>query len=111
MNKLDKKQLKELYQNRIQVGGIYKVQCQDQVWYRQTTNLQSAKNKFDFSVNTNVFFEMAMREAWNQYGGHSFTFEIIDQIEKKETQTAKEFAEDIDTLFQLWVQKNQNEKD
>ena len=49
-----------------------------------------------------------MRGEWAQYGAQSFTFEILEEIKKKDTQTEQEFMEDIGVLLELWTEKYPN---
>ena len=104
MKELSKKELKEQYKNRKCVGGIYCIKCTEskKQWLRSTADLKGAKNRFDFSVSINSCFETAMTEDWNCYGASSFAFEILDEITKKETQSDQEFADDLETLLEMW---------
>jgi hypothetical protein len=44
-------------------------------------------------------------EDWKLYGASSFSFEILEEIHKKETQSDREFADDVATLLELWTEK------
>jgi hypothetical protein len=46
-----------------------------------------------------------MLKTWKQYGADSFSFEIVEEIEKKETQTQRQFSDDLNTLLELWNEK------
>jgi hypothetical protein len=105
MEKFSKKALKEQYRNRTIVGGVYCIKCNDNIWIRPTTNMQGAKNRFEFSVYNNYCPEGCMLESWKQFGAVSFSFEILEEIEKKKTQTDDEFLEDVNTLLELWTEK------
>ncbi|MDK2809277.1 MAG: hypothetical protein PWP24_2015 [Clostridiales bacterium] len=107
MNEFSKKALKEQYKNRICVGGIYCIKCTESTkkWIRSAINLSGAKNRFDFSVSTNSCPEICMREDWNRYGASSFVFEIMEEITKKETQSDREFTEDVSILFEMWKER------
>ncbi|TCL38061.1 hypothetical protein EV210_10427 [Anaerospora hongkongensis] len=113
MNKLSKKDLKEQYKNRVIIGGVYCVECSaaGNRWLRATTDMQGAKNRFAFSVSTNSCPETCMMEAWKQFGATAFSFTILEELEKKEIQTAQEFSDDVNTLLELWTEKqNSNQK-
>jgi len=111
MDKPSKKDLKEQYKNRVITGGVYCVKCSgtDHLWLRATTDMQGSKNRFAFSVSTNSCPEMCMIEAWKQFGATTFSFEILEKIEKKETQTTREFSDDVNTLLELWNEKRNGE--
>lgn len=104
MNESTKKRLKEEYKNREYVGGIYCVRCteSENKWLRSTVDLKGSKNRFDFSVCTNSCPEISMMKDWNLYGTSSFVFEILEEITKKETQSDREFADDVEALFEMW---------
>lgn len=107
MEKLSKKVLKERYKNRVMIGGIYCIKCSinNDIWLRATTDMQGSKNRFTFSVMINSCPETCMIETWKMHGASTFCFEILEQIQKKETQTEHEFAEDIDFLLEMWTEK------
>ncbi|MDF2887710.1 MAG: hypothetical protein K0R23_2095 [Lacrimispora sp.] len=107
MEHLTKKELKDQYKNRILTGGIYRIQCSgdDSYWLRTSLDMQGSKNRFAFSKNTDSCPEICMLKAWKQYGANAFSLEIVEEIEKKETQTQRQFADDINTLLELWKEK------
>jgi len=45
-----------------------------------------------------------------KYGAEAFSFEILEEIEKKDSQTTDEFKEDLMVLEQLWAEKFDCEK-
>jgi len=108
MNVLSKKELRDQYKNRICIGGVYCIKCHgnSKSWLGSATDLQGFKNRFSFSVMTNSCPELYMKEDWNEFGASSFTFEVLEEISKKDTQTAGEFAEDVATLLEMWNEKN-----
>jgi hypothetical protein len=110
MDKTSRKALKEQYHNRKVIGGVYCIKCSGKtdVWFRATTDIQGAKNRFQFSVSTDSCPEICMMAAWKESGASGFSFEIIEEIEKKETQTEREFYDDVNTLLELWLEKNRN---
>jgi hypothetical protein len=107
MNHLSKKDLKEQYGNKVIIGGIYCIKClgSDKLWLRTTTNLQGAKNRFAFSLSTNSCPEPCMRKAWDIFGAAAFFFEPLEEMKKKNTQTEREFADDVDALLELYREK------
>ncbi|WP_312648582.1 GIY-YIG nuclease family protein [Aminipila sp.] len=111
MDKLSKKQLKEQYKNRTVVGGVYCIKCNSngRQWIKSTMDMTGQKNRFDFSVSINSCLEPSMRLEWEQYGSESFSFAILEEIKKGETQTEREFAEDVDALLEMWAEKQLQE--
>lgn len=107
MEKLTKKTLKEQYKNRTSTGGVYCIKCNGNSnwWLRATKDIQSSKNRFLFSISINSCPETHMLDAWNQFGASAFSFEILEELQKKESQTEREFLEDINTLLEIWTEK------
>ncbi len=107
MDACAKKALKAQYKNRTVVGGVFCIRCApaNEVWLRATTNMQGDKNRFAFSVSTNFHPEPCMAGAWVRHGAEAFSFEVLETLKKKDTQTDREFAEDVAVLLQLWTEK------
>lgn len=107
MDKLSKKELLAKYKERKVVGGVFAVRnsANNKMLVQSATNLQAAKNQFEFSQQTGGFTHMKLQEDWKKYGNSVFTYEVLEELEKKETQTDKEFSEDIKVLEQMWLEK------
>ena len=106
-----KKDLQAQYKNRTVIGGIYSIKCNGsgQVWLKSTKDLQGQKNKFVFFTSTNSCPEPGMRSDWEQYGADSFSFSVQEEMIKKETQTDREFNEDLKLLLEMWMEKLREE--
>ena len=106
-NETDKKALKAQYKSRKVIGGVYGIRCaaENALWLRATTDLAGAENRFAFSVMTNLCPEPIMAKAWKTHGAAAFSLEILETLQKQESQTDREFAQDIDTLLALWAEK------
>lgn len=109
MDKFLKKELKEQYKNRTVIGGVYCIKCNSngRQWIKSTMDMTGQKNRFDFSVSVDSCLEPSMRLEWTQYGAESFSFQILEEIKKGETQTEKEFADDVEALLEMWIEKQQ----
>lgn len=110
MDKLSKKALKDQYKSREIIGGVYCIRCSanNAVWLKSTTDMQGSRNRYAFSISTNTSPEIYIAEAWAMYGPSAFSFEILEEIKKKETQSTKEFSDDIATLLELWTEKTES---
>ncbi len=108
MERLTKKEIKEQYKNRRFIGGVYSIKCDGngREWIKSTTDLEGQSNRFNFFVTTNTCPEPAMRSEWEQFGAGAFSFSVLEKLEKGETQTNKEFAEDIQALYEMWLKEN-----
>jgi hypothetical protein len=48
-----------------------------------------------------------MLGEWKQYGAKSFSFVVLEEIEKGEAQTEEEFSDDVAILFEIWKDKEE----
>lgn len=110
MDNHTRKDISAQYKNRVQIGGVFGIKCTaaNQLWIRKTEDMQGSKNRFSFSVSTRSCPEPRMLESWKAYGPESFTFEVLEELPKKETQTADEFSADIAVLYEMWQDKTAN---
>lgn len=106
MEKHSRKELKEQYKNREVIGGVYCIKCNanGRMWIKSTKDMQSVKKRFEFFTETNTCPEMCMYAEWNQYGPETFSFAVLEELKKGETQTEREFSDDIDALLQMWIE-------
>ena len=91
------------YRNRIVIGGIYSITntVTSKKMLCMTTDMQGSKNRFEFSQNVNSCVHPRLKEDWKRYGGHSFHFDVLETLEKKEGQDDSGFIQDITALFEL----------
>ncbi|NLI21392.1 MAG: GIY-YIG nuclease family protein [Clostridiales bacterium] len=108
MDAAKRKDLKDAYRSQTPVGGVYRIRCAGnrRTWVRATRNVAGLQNKFAFSVSIGSCPEPGMRGEWAEYGPQSFSLTVLETLEKKDTQTEREFAEDIAALLDLWNEKN-----
>lgn len=109
--KFSKKVLKEQYKNREVIGGVYGIKCNGngRMWIKSTKDMAGQKNKLAFSISVNSCPEPGMLAEWDQYGSKSFSFIILEEMKKKDTQTDREFTNDIHLLLEMWIEKQQQE--
>ena len=106
-----RKELKKSYQSRTIVGGVFRISCEESshAWIKATKNLQEQKNRFGFAMQTGGCPEPGMWADWKQYGSKAFSFTVMEELEKKESQSEDEFARDIEALLELWNAGRENE--
>ena len=113
MEKRNRKEQIRAYKERRLTGGVLKITNRSTGRYLLLgeTNLQGSRNRFAFSVATNTCIYAKLREDWNRYGADSFSFEILEEIEKKEDQTDEQFREDVKILADLWRENEPSDLD
>ncbi len=111
MDASKRKELMDAYKSRVLSGGVYCIECSgnNRKWIKSTTDMEGAKNRFNFSMSIKSCPEPSMRREWNEYGIDSFSFVVLEELRQKETQTSEEFADDIKVLHEIWIDKCKQE--
>lgn len=102
-----KKELQAQYKEREIIGGVYIIKntLNNKMLLKADTNLQGSRNRFEFSQKTGSCVDMKLQGDWSKGGGGQFVFEVLEELEKSETQTAEEFKIDISILKDIWLDK------
>lgn len=112
MNTEKRKQLIHDYKQKRSVGAVYALECSGnhRRWIKSTTDIAGLKNRFQFSMSMKGCPDPVTRVECATYGWDSISLVVLEELEKKEDQTDKEFAEDIKVLKALWVDKLASEE-
>jgi hypothetical protein len=107
MDKQSKKEMSAAYVGRKKIGGVYVIRnlVTGKILLGSAPDVEGTKNRFSFSQATQSCVQPKLDDDWKLYGAKTFVLEILETLEKKETQTDREFADDIKTLKELWVEK------
>jgi hypothetical protein len=107
MDQPGKKELIAKYKERKIIGGVYAIRngVTGRRLLMSAPDLQGSKNRFEFSQKTGGCIHPRLKDDWECYGGKAFSLEILEELEKMETQTPDEFKEDIRVLAELWLEK------
>ena len=110
MDNQKRKELMDAYKNRTIIGGVYCIECggNNRKWLRSTVDMQGSKNRFLSSVKLKGCLEPSMNREWKEYGSESFSFTCLEELKKGETQSDKEFADDVKALYEMWLEKEKN---
>lgn len=108
MNTDRKKELKSEYKSKTVIGGICCIYCSGNQRSRilTTKNIDSLRNRFNFAIATKSCPDPSLREEWTKYGVESFSFKVLEEIKKGEDQTDKEFSDDINVLYDIWLERS-----
>ena len=106
-DKMSRKEMTKAYKAREVVGGVYAItntQTGEKL-IESSLNLQGSKNRFEFSKNTGSCIYKKIQADWDRYGADAFAFEVLEELAKTNIQTDEQFAEDVETLKELWLSK------
>ncbi len=103
----ERKQMMDAYRQRKVVGGVFAIvnKGNGKRLLESTRDMKGSINKFEFMVKTGISPELRLAADFKAFGADSFAFEVLEELEKGETQTLAEFHEDVKTLLELWRQK------
>ena len=104
---MTRKELKEQYKNRKIIGGVYVIKNTgtDKILLCSTTDIKGSINWFSFAKQTNSCVDLALQKDWNRYGSEQFTFEVLEELEKEDSQTDSDFKKSLDILKEIWFEK------
>lgn len=107
MDKQERKEKLAAYKERKRVGGVYVIQNRftGKMLLQSAVDLRGGENRFRFLKQTGSCPSPVLQQDWRQYGGDAFTLKVLETLDQKEDQTEKEFAQDIKTLEELWLER------
>jgi hypothetical protein len=107
MESKTKKELQAQYKERKVVGGVYAVRNtrSNKLLLEAAADLQGSRNRFDFAKATGSCVYTKLYADWAEQDSGDFAFEILEELEKGETQTDKEFKADLELLKEMWLEK------
>ena len=92
---IDKKEAKSAYKLSKKIGAV--------VAYKNLETNERYKNRFEFAKKTGIGLPYAIEKAAKTA---DFELEVLEELEKDELQTTKEFKEDLKTLKEIWLEKS-----
>ena len=102
----------EAYEQRKQIGGIYAVTNKEtgKSLVMASADIGGIRSRYEFSAMMGGCFHPKLQQDVDRFGASVFSFEALEELEKKNTQTDREFAEDLDVLLTMWLEKCDPEK-
>lgn len=103
MKPQNKKELLEAYKRRKRIGGIYAVTNTKtgKALVLASADIDGIRKRYEFAQMTDGCFHPKLIRDTETYGCDAFAFSVLDTLEKKETQTDREFMDDLETLLEL----------
>jgi hypothetical protein len=111
MNDEAKRKMRAAYRERTVVGGVYAITntVTGKRLVECTQSISGIRNRFEFSQATGAAVSLRLQKDWDTDGPGSFTFEVLEELEKGEAQTPQEFANDLKVLREMWLEKDDTE--
>ncbi len=112
MKPQNKKDLIAAYKQRTQIGGIYAVTNREtgKALVLASSEIGGIQKRYEFAEATGGCFHPKLQQDAKTYGNNAFSFAVLETIERKNTQTDREFAEDLEVLLSMWLEKYDPEK-
>ena len=110
--KPNRKEIINAYKKLPTKGGVFKIvnKVNGRYYLGCTPNLTGMLNRFTFAQSTGSCSWGPIEDDWKSYGGAAFSFEVLEEIEKKEDQTAAEFKEDLQALCEMLAEEQDKTK-
>lgn len=95
------------YKERKITGGVYLFRnaVSGKALIQSTSSIEKAKSLLEFSKSTGSCVNPVLANDWAAHGAEAFSLEILETLDRKDTQTNEEFKEDIMALEKLWREK------
>lgn len=102
-----RKQIMAEYKNRAVTGGVYAVRNSQtgKTLVVGDADIKGAANRYAFAKQTGGCFHPRLRKDLGHYGKDVFSFEVLEEMEKRRDQSDVDFAADVKTLEALWREK------
>jgi hypothetical protein len=112
MDKQEKRRAVAQYKERLQQGGVYAIRCKEsgKILLLGTTDIPGSRNRFEFAQSTGGCVHPKLRADWEQYGGRTFEFEIVETLTQKEAQTDADFQSEVAALLDLLTAQTEGGK-
>jgi hypothetical protein len=102
------RRLKKEYQSNRRPMGVFLIRnmANEKVFVGVGLDLAGIINSHKFQLKMGVHRNRGLQRDWNEFGGESFAFEILDQLEPRE-EMSDDGRADLAFLEELWLEKLQ----
>lgn len=106
VDKEKRKQLTAAYKMQKPTGGVYVVRNRETglFFIRGDSNLEGSQNRFEFAKKTGCMY-IQLKKEWEEYGSEAFEFVVLEETEKKETESPAAFKERLKKMEERWREK------
>ncbi|HZS04707.1 MAG TPA: GIY-YIG nuclease family protein [Blastocatellia bacterium] len=103
-----KKELKREYQQNQPAMGVWQIRnmANDKVLIGASLNLDGILNRHRFQLKMGSHQNRTLQAEWDESGGESFAFEILDELTPREG-PGHDYRADLAFLEELWLEKLQ----
>jgi hypothetical protein len=100
MDSSRKKELINAYKQKPKNGGVFAIRstASDMRWIECTQDLEGMKNRFEFSVSTNVPIHYCLQEDWKTLGASTFVYEVLETVPQKEGELPGDYQRGLELL-------------
>ncbi len=104
----DKKKIKELYRQTVQLMGIYQIKnlVNGKIYIGRSADLNGKINSERFQLKNNLHMNRELQADFNGLGQEKFSFEILDRLPPKQDPD-HDSGGDLRTLEEMWLEKLQ----
>ena len=104
----NKKRLKQAYQQSLRPMGVFLIRnmVNEKVFVGIGLDLAGIINRHRFELTMGKHRNQRLQTEWNEFGSDSFTFEILDQLNRGEDPNV-DYRAELAFLEELWLEKLQ----
>ena len=105
--KRSKKELLRAFKAEREVGGVYAIKNREtgRALIQTTTTISKATGILSFAKLTGSCVHPLLADDWKACGPDAFELEILETLDRKDTETDAEFAEEVRALGELWAER------
>jgi hypothetical protein len=104
----DQKKLKREYQRGSREAGVFQIRntANGKLLVVAALDLQGLINRHRFELAAGGHMNKRLQAEWDEFGGESFAFEILDQLVPREGPNASP-RQELSLLEELWLERLQ----